>query len=122
MLTSKAVKYQAVNNPVQPVCHEKSVDNSRPDMNKPPEFKEGDSMANFLFVITRGLEDPTRVTRALQLAKVAKEKGNEVNIFLTDDAVSISKPGMLANVKAPTGDDAQEYFTFLVEHKVPIFV
>lgn len=35
-------------------------------------------MARFLFVLTRGLEDPTRVTRAFQLAKVAKEKGHEV--------------------------------------------
>jgi predicted peroxiredoxin len=79
-------------------------------------------MGKFLFVITRGLEDPTRVTRALQLAKVAKEKGNEVNIFLTDDAVSISKPGMLDHVKAPTGDGAQDYFSYLVENKVPIYV
>lgn len=79
-------------------------------------------MGKFLFVITRGLEDPTRVTRALQLAKVAKEKGNEVNIFLTDDAVSLSKPGMLENVKAPTGDCARDYFSFLVENKVPIYV
>jgi predicted peroxiredoxin len=38
-------------------------------------------MDKFLFVITRGLEDPTRLTRALQLAKVAKEKGNEVDVF-----------------------------------------
>jgi predicted peroxiredoxin len=79
-------------------------------------------MVKFLFVITRGLEDPTRLTRALQLAKVAKEKGNEVNIFLTDDAVSISKPGMLDQVKAPTGDEAKDYFAYLVENKVPIYV
>jgi predicted peroxiredoxin len=79
-------------------------------------------MGKFLFVITRGLEDPTRVTRALQLAKVAKEKGNVVNIFLTDDAVLLSKPGMLDHVKAPTGDGAQDYFPFLIENKVPIYV
>jgi len=79
-------------------------------------------MGKFLFVITRGLEDPTRVTRALQLARVAKEKDNEVNIFLTDDAVSISKPGMLDHVKAPTGDAAQDYFSFLIENNVPVYV
>lgn len=79
-------------------------------------------MGKFLFVITRGLEDPTRITRALQLAKVAKEKGNEVNIFLTDDAVLLGKPGILENVKAPTGDGAQDYFSYLVENKVPIYI
>jgi predicted peroxiredoxin len=79
-------------------------------------------MAKFLFVLTRGLEDPTRVTRAFQLAKVAKEKDNEVNIFLTDDAVLLSKPGMVEQVKAPTGDEAKDYFSYLVENKVPIFV
>ncbi|EGW41659.1 hypothetical protein DOT_0427, partial [Desulfosporosinus sp. OT] len=37
-------------------------------------------MEKFLFVLNRGLEDPVRATRALQLAKFAKEKGHEVNI------------------------------------------
>ncbi len=38
-------------------------------------------MVKFLFVLTRGLEDPTRVIRTFQLAKAAKEKGHEVNVF-----------------------------------------
>jgi predicted peroxiredoxin len=84
--------------------------------------KEGIVMRKFLFVLTRGLEDPTRVTRALQLAKVAREQGNEVSLFLTDDAVVLAKPGMVDHVKAPTGDEAKPYFQFLVEKGVPIFV
>jgi len=40
-------------------------------------------MGKFLFVLTRGLEDPTRVTRTFQLTKATKETGNGVNIFLT---------------------------------------
>lgn len=79
-------------------------------------------MAKFLFVLTRGLEDPTRVTRTFQLAKVAKEKGNEVNIFLTDDAVVFAKSGMVDNIVAPTGDEAGTHFHYLVKNKVPIFV
>jgi len=79
-------------------------------------------MGKFLFVMTRGLEDPTRVTRALQLAKVAKEQGHDVNIFLTDDAVVIAKPGMVDQVKAPTGDEAKPYLDFLIEKEVPIYV
>ncbi len=79
-------------------------------------------MEKFLFVLTRGLEDPTRVTRIFQLAKVAKEKGNDVNVFLTDDAVVLAKPGMTDHIKTPTGDQANDYFSYLVENKVPIFV
>ncbi len=79
-------------------------------------------MGKFLFVMTRGIEDPTRVTRALQLATVAKEKDHDVNIFLTDDAVVIAKPGMVDQVKAPTGDEAKPYLDFLIEKEVPIYV
>jgi predicted peroxiredoxin len=79
-------------------------------------------MGKYLFVLTRGLEDPTRVTRCLQLAEVAKEQGNEVNLFLTDDAVLLAKPGMADVVKAPTGDGAKEYFDFILEQEIPIFV
>ena len=79
-------------------------------------------MAKFLFVLTRGTEDPTRVTRTFQLAKVAKEKGNEVNVFLTDDAVVFAKSGMIDNVVAPTGDEAGTHFYYLVENKVPIYI
>lgn len=79
-------------------------------------------MEKFLFVLTRGLEDPTRVTRTFQLAKVAREKGNDVNVFLTDDAVLLAKPGMVDYIKAPTGDEAGTYFSSLVDNKVPIYV
>jgi predicted peroxiredoxin len=79
-------------------------------------------MGKFLFVMTRGLEDPTRVTRALQLAKVAKEQYHDVTIFLTDDAVVIAKPGMVDQVKAPTGDEAKPYLNFLIDKEVPIYV
>lgn len=79
-------------------------------------------MGNFLFVLTRGLEDPTRVTRAFQLAKVAKESGHDVNMFLTDDAVVLVKDGMIDNVVAPTGDEAASHLYYLIETKVPIYV
>jgi predicted peroxiredoxin len=79
-------------------------------------------MGNFLFVLTRGLEDPTRVTRALQLAKVAKEQDHDVTLFLTDDAVFIAKPGMADQIKAPTGDEAKPYLDFLIDKDVPIYV
>jgi len=58
----------------------------------------------------------------MQLAKVAKEQGDEVNLFFTDDAVFLAKPGMMDQIKAPTGDEAKTYFEYLLENKVPIFV
>ncbi len=79
-------------------------------------------MGKFLFVLTRGLEDPSRVTRTFQLAKVAKEKGHDVNVFLTDDAVVLAKHEMIDNVVAPTGDSAGEHLLYLNNNKVPIFV
>ena len=79
-------------------------------------------MGKFLFVMTRGIEDPTRVTRAFQLAKVAKEQGHDVNVFLTDDAVALAKPGMMDHIKAPTGDEAKPYLDFLIAKEVPIYV
>lgn len=79
-------------------------------------------MGKFLFVLTRGMEDPTRVTRALQLAKAAKEAGHETNIFLTDDAALLVKQGMIDNIIAPTGDEAFAHYQYLIQNKVPIYV
>ncbi len=79
-------------------------------------------ISKFVFVLTRGLEDPTRVTRTFQLAKAAHETGHEVSLFLTDDAVVVAKDGMADNIVAPTGDEAGSHLFYLVENKVPIFV
>ncbi|KJR40391.1 DsrE family protein [Candidatus Magnetoovum chiemensis] len=79
-------------------------------------------MAKFLFVLTRGLDDPIRATRGLMLAKVAKEKGHDVHIFLTDDAVLLAKEGLLDNVMTPSGDEALSHMGFLIANNVPISV
>ncbi len=85
-------------------------------------MKGGTNVSKFVFVLTRGLEDPTRVTRTYQLAKAAHEQGHEVSLFLTDDAVVTVKEGMIDNIVAPTGDEAGPHLYYLVENKVPIFV
>ena len=79
-------------------------------------------MEKFLFVLTRGLEDPTRVTRTFQLAKVAKEDGNDVAVFLTDDAVVLAKQGMADYIAAPSGDEAVTYLSDLIKNNVPFYV
>ncbi len=79
-------------------------------------------MQRFLFVLSRGQEDPTRATRIFQFAKFAMEDGNPVTVFLVDDAVCFAKIGMADNVKAPTGDEMKPYLDSLIENNVPILV
>lgn len=79
-------------------------------------------MAKFLFVLGRGLEDPTRATRCFQFAKLAKEDGNEVVVFLIDDGVIFARLGAAEHVKAPTSDELKPYLDYLIEHDTPIMV
>lgn len=79
-------------------------------------------MAKFQFLLTRGMEDPVRVTRAFMLAKTAKEKGHEVVIFLSDDAVMLAKPGIIDQITNPTGDEAVGPFTYLLTKGVTLYV
>lgn len=61
-------------------------------------------MTKFLFVLSRGPEDPIRAVRCFQFAKIAAEKGHDVTVFLVDDAVYLANLGLAENVQAPTGD------------------
>ncbi len=79
-------------------------------------------MSKFLFVLSRGTEDPTRVTRCFFLAKVAAEKGHDVTIFLLDDAVYLSNPAIAEHIKAPTGDALSSYLKFIREKNIPVLV
>lgn len=79
-------------------------------------------MAKFLFVLSRGLEDPTRAVRCFQFAKLAVEDGNETVVFLVDDAAVFARLGATDQVKAPTGDELKPYLDFLVEKQTPIMV
>lgn len=79
-------------------------------------------MAKFLFVLSRGIEDPIRSTRCIQFAKVAKESGHDVTVFLVEDGVMVAKIGMVDNVKSPTGDELKGHLDYLVKERVPILV
>ena len=79
-------------------------------------------MSKFLFVLTRGPEDPTRAVRCFQFAKIAKDKGHEVVVFLVDDAVYFTNLSLTERVKAPTGDELITYWKFLVERGASILV
>ncbi len=79
-------------------------------------------MAKFLFVLSRGMEDPVRATRCIHLAKVAKDEGHEVNVFLLDDDVMIAKIGMTDNIRNSTGDELKSLMDYLIKAAVPIMV
>jgi predicted peroxiredoxin len=79
-------------------------------------------VAKFLFILSRGLEDPTRSTRCLQIAHVAKEEGHDVHIFFIDDGVFHAIKGLSENVVAPTGDEMINYMDFLIKAGVPFHV
>jgi predicted peroxiredoxin len=79
-------------------------------------------MARFLYVLTRGMDDPVRATRCVHLAKVAKESGHEVHLFLVDDGVMIAKIGIADHMKSPTGDELKSLLDVLIRENVPIYV
>lgn len=79
-------------------------------------------MAKFLFTLAHGSDNPNRAVRCFQFAKVAKELGHEVNIFLIDDGVYLTHPSLMERIKAATGDELQVFWKYLVDNGVTIRV
>jgi len=79
-------------------------------------------MANFVFVLGTGPENPSPGTRCMQLASVAQEEGHKVDIFLVDNGVFYGKKGMAENIVAPTGDDMSTHLEKLKAANVPIYL
>ena len=74
-----------------------------------------------VIVLSHGTDNPNKSTRALHLAKIAKESGKDVKMFLLDDAVFIAKKGVTDNLRSATGDIAADLMTFLEDFEVPIY-
>lgn len=77
---------------------------------------------NVLVTISCGTDNPNRATRGLFLASVAQKKGKNVTVFLLDDGVFLAREGVAANLKAATGDSADDSLAHLQVHNVPILV
>ena len=77
---------------------------------------------NVLIILSCGTDNPNRATRALFLATVAHKKGKNVTLFLLDDGVYIARIGVTENLKAATGDSADDSLAYLQAHEVPILV
>lgn len=75
---------------------------------------------NVVITVSCGTDDPNRATRAIHLATVAHKEGRNVTLFLLDEAVYLAKEGLLENLKAATGDSADDLMTYLQANGVPI--
>lgn len=77
---------------------------------------------NVVIALSCGTNDTNRATRAIMLATVAHREGKNTCLFLLDEGVYLAKEGIITNVKAATGDMADDHLTYLQAHEVPILV
>ena len=79
-------------------------------------------MEKFLFIISKGFEKAGAATRAFQFAKIAREKGHQVKVFLLDDAISWAQFGMAESAKAITGEEMKPLIDYLLKNDAEIIV
>ena len=77
-------------------------------------------MKKILFIISKGFEKAGGATRAFQFAKVAKEQGQDVNVFLVDDAVAWTQFGMADSARALTGEEMKPLIDYLLENEAGV--
>ncbi len=82
----------------------------------------GSITENVLIALSCGTDNTNRSTRAFHLATVAQKLGKNVTIFLLDEAVYLARQGAMENIKAATGDVADDLLAHLQAHEVPILV
>ncbi|MCG8640158.1 MAG: DsrE family protein [Desulfobacterales bacterium] len=77
---------------------------------------------NVVITLACGTDNPNRATRAFFLAAAAQKKGKNVTLFLLDDGVYLARKGAMENLRAATGDSADDSLAHLQAHEVPILV
>jgi predicted peroxiredoxin len=75
-----------------------------------------------LILLSCGTDNPNRATRALFLGMAAHKAGKQVTVFLLDEGVYLAREGIIQNVRAATGDSADDSLTYLQAHGVPVLV
>ncbi len=75
---------------------------------------------NVVIALSCGTDNPNRSTRAFQLATAAHKEGKNVTVFLLDEGVYLARKGLADNLKAVTGDAADDHITYLQAHEIPI--
>ena len=77
---------------------------------------------NVVIALSCGTNDTNRATRAIHLATIAHKEGKRVTLFLLDEGVYLARQGIITNVRAATGDIADDLLAYLQAHEVPILV
>lgn len=75
-----------------------------------------------LIILSCGTDNTNRTTRGLFLAMAAHKEGKQVAVFLLDEGVYVAREGITQNIRAATGDSADDSLTYLQAHGVPILV
>jgi predicted peroxiredoxin len=75
-----------------------------------------------VITLSCGTDNPNRSTRAIHLATIAHKEGKRTALFLLDEGVYIAKQGLADNLRAATGDVADDLIAYLQAHEVPILV
>ncbi len=73
-------------------------------------------MAEYLFILHT--DDNEKATRCFQFAKIAHEKGHQVNIFLVDSGVNWAVKDRDGSGKTTTGDCPADYLPYLETNNV----
>ena len=77
---------------------------------------------NVVITLSCGTNNPNRATRAIHLATIAHKEGKKVTLFFLDEAVYLARRGLADNLRAATGDIADDLLAYLEAHGVPILV
>ena len=70
-----------------------------------------------LFIITKGLEKSVSAIRALQIASLTSDQGNQVEVLLMDEAVHWAQ-----GIRAAYGEGLSDYMDMLYTEGNPILV
>ena len=73
------------------------------------------------FVII-GAADTTTVTRCMQIVQMYHAAGNNVELFLMDDAVRFAIPGNADDIKTVTGDFLSDRLQYILDKGIPMCV
>ena len=77
----------------------------------------------YLVITHSGPEDPGRATTAFKVAKNLVDKGEDVSIFLLNNAVYLMIDESQEHIQAPGSPPFEDYFLFLtMTKKIPIYI
>ncbi len=79
-------------------------------------------MPQLLVIASSGPENPTRATLPFHLAKAAKEGGKDVAIVLAADASPMANPTIRENVTGVGFPPFKEFYAFMQESGVPVYI